>query len=474
MRLFFKILGGLFWAFVIITGILIAMNWSLVTQIVRYSPIVIPAMYGAPETATEAREQDLRFLRNLLKYDRSFSDSEQAAFIKQIEDLEARADGLSDADLFLGVAQAAAITNNGHTNISTGPLYKKFNHANVKFFWFADGLYVVRAHNAQVGLVGSRVTAINGRPTDEVVTALAPYFGGVREWRRLYATYYMESPEMMHAAGLGSSPDELSLTIINPSGIEQTVTLSAVAREEGDDLPSRRPWMTLKPVALPDEGDAWKRTLDLQGDEAPIYLRDLDENFLWTEMQGGVYVRAQLLLQSKETPIVEQFQAVLDAADDGKFDFMAIDLRWSPGGDYTKVIDFVKAAPGAIKSDGPLYIIVGPQTFSAALVTAAFLKYYGGENAVIIGSPMGDGEQFWAERGPLPFELPNSKYSVSFATGYHDWANGCAGKHEYCFSQNLTHEVPAGSLAPGILMDPTYAEYASGRDIIMDLILSGD
>lgn len=474
MKLFFKIIGGLFWVWLIITGALIAMNWSLVTQLVRYSPIVIPAMYGAPETVAEAREQDLRFLRNLLKYDRSFSDSEQAAFLKHIEDLEARAGALSDAELFLGVARAVAITNNGHTNISTGPLYRKFNHANVKFFWFADGLFIVRTHNSLAELVGSRVTAINGRPTDDVVTALAPYFGGVPHWRRLFATYYMESPEMMHAAGLASSPDELSLTVTNQSGAEETITLPSVKRENGDELPSRRPWMTLKPVALPDEGEAWRRTLDLQGADAPIYLRDIDENFLWTELQGGVYVRPQLLLQSKEMPILEQFQAVLNAADDGEFDFMAIDLRWSPGGDYTKVIDFVKAAPGVIKSNGRLYIIVGPQTFSAALVTAAFLKFYGGENAVIIGSPMGDAEQFWAERGPLPFELPNSKFSVSFATGYHDWANGCAGKHEYCFSQNLTHEVPAGSLQPAIPMEATYAEYASGEDIIMDYILSGN
>lgn len=472
MKLFFKILGWLFMAWLVVTGVLVAMNWSLVTQLVRYSPIVIPAMYGAPENVAEAREQDLKFLRNLLKYDRSFSDSEQAAFLGHIETLEARAGDLTDAQLFLGVAQAAAIADNGHTNISSGPLYRKFNHANVKFYWFADGLYVVRAHNSLAELVGSRVTALNGQPVDDVVTALAPYFGGVPQWRRLYATYYMESPEMMHAAGLGSSPDELSLTVTNQSGAEETITLPSVARENGDDQPSRRPWMTLKPVAMPDEGDAWRRTLDLQGTDAPLYLRDIDENFLWTELQGSIYVRVQLLLQSKETPILEQFQEVIAAADDGKFDFMAIDLRWSPGGDYTKVIDFVKAAPGAIKDDGPLYIIVGPQTFSAALVTAAFLKYYGGENAIIIGSPMGDAEQFWAERGPLPFELPNSKFSVSFATGYHDWANGCAGKHEYCFSQNLVHEVPAGSLQPAIPLDATYADYASGQDIIMDYILS--
>ena len=125
-----------------------------------------------------------------------------------------------------------------------------------------------------------------------------------------------------------------------------------------------------------------------------------------------------------------------------------------------------------LHENGKIYIVVGPQTFSAAVVTAAFLKYYGGSKSVIVGAPMGDGEVFWAERGPLPFKLPNSGFSINFATGYHDWAEGCAGKHEFCFSQNIIHEVPAGSLQPNVLIDPTYADYASGRDKILDWILS--
>lgn len=472
MRLFFKVLRVLFVLWLVVSAVMIAMNWSLVTQIWRFSPIVIPAMYGEPETITEEREQDLRFLKKFLKYDRSYSESEKEEFYAHVESLETRTSELTDAELFLGVARAAAIADNGHTNISTGPLYRKFNHANVKFYWFTDGLYIVRAHNSLRNLVGSRVVAVDGRSTEDVASELSAYFGGVPGWRRLYATYFMESPEIMHAAGLAASADALALTIVDRSGAEGEIVLQGVSRDPDADLPTRRPWMTLKPIALPDEDDDWTKTLSVTGANAPLYLRDTKDNFFWTELRGGVYVRPQLLLQREGSPLLEQYQEVLRVADAEKFDFMAVDLRWSPGGDYTKVVEFSKAAPGAIKDEGRLYIIVGPQTFSAAVVKAAFLKYYGGEKAVIIGAPMGDGEQFWAERGPLPFKLPNSEFSVNFATGYHDWAEGCAGKHKFCFSQNLVHEVPAGSLTPTVSMAATYGEYASGQDIIMDFILS--
>lgn len=472
MRLFFKIFGYGLLLLLLAAGGFVALNWSMVTQIARYSPLVMPPFYSEPANAAEAREQDVRFLKRLINYDRSFSPEERAAFIVHVNDLEARASQLSKAELFLGAAEAAAISKNGHTGISASPLYREFNRIGLKLFWFSDGLYIVRAHENIANLVGARVFAIEGRDLDTVLEGLAKYNGGVAQWRRLYSSLYVESPEIMHAAGLASSPDALLISVVDADGNARNVTLTAEYSPSQMDLPRRRPWMTLIPTTLPDEDEEWRRTLSFEG-AAPLYLRDTDENFFWLETNGGVYLRPHLLLERKETPIAENFEAILAAASDEPFDFMAVDLRWSPGGDYTRVIDFVKAAPDAIKDDGRLYIIVGPQTFSAALVTAAFLKHYGGDKAVIIGSPMGDDEQFWAETG-FPFNLPNSKFRISYATGYHDWKNGCAGRHEYCFDQNLIHEVPAGSLAPLILLEPSYADYASRRDIVMDYVFTAE
>ena len=471
MKTFFKIIGAIF--LLIILGIagIIAFNWEVAKQIWRFSPVVIPAMYGEPADETEAREQDIRFLRKFLNYDRSFSESERAEFTEYVNGLADRTATMSAAELYLGASHAAAIADNGHTGASAGPLYREFNRIGVKMYWFADGLFVVRADAKNTGLVGMRVVQIEGRDIDSVEEALQKYTGGVPQWRKLYSSLFMGSPEIMNAAGLAASANELSMTLVDANGEERTATLAGSNTPGQADLPSRRPWETLKAITLPDEGDTWRRTLSFDGETAPYYLRNIEENFYRTKIDNGVYLRPQLLLESEETPIVSNFEAVLAGAADTPYDFMIVDLRWSPGGDYTKVIDFVKAAPDAIRDNGQLYIVVGPQTFSAAVVTTAFLKYYGGDKSVIVGTPMGDGEIFWAERGPLPFKLPNSGYSIGFATGYHDWANGCAGKHRYCFTQNLIHEVPAGSLLPDVVIDPSYEEYASGNDIVMDWIL---
>ncbi|MEL6378543.1 MAG: hypothetical protein AAFR69_12235 [Pseudomonadota bacterium] len=183
---------------------------------------------------------------------------------------------------------------------------------------------------------------------------------------------------------------------------------------------------------------------------------------------NGLYIRAIPGVGSKEKPIKTLYDGILAPYDDGSLDYLVVDFRLHDGGDYTRSMAFAKTAPRTVKKDGKVYIITGPNTFSAGVVTVAMLKYYAGDKAVIVGEPMGDREQFWAERG-TDFQLPNSKYYVNYATGYHDWEKGCKGD-QYCYTMNVKHEVPAGSLAPQVLLTQTFESYQQGEDVVMGWI----
>ena len=471
MRLVLTILKYLFLLWLVVTGVFLFVHRDMVGMMLKYNSLVIPAFYGEPANEAEAREQDIRYLRNLTKYDRSFSDAARVEFETVVDRLAANAASMSKAELYLGASEAAALADNGHTGTSARPLYREFNRIGVKLYWFADGLYVVRAHNDLSDLVGARLTAIEGRSVEDVVAALAKYAGGPPQWRKLYAPLHMESPEIMHAAGLAASPDALTVTIETAEGATSDVLLAGSNSPGQDELPTRRPWMVMKPMPLPDEGADWTLALSGAGDDVPMFLRDSDNMHYSAPLPGGHYLRTQITFDPDDETSLSQFYAnSLQNYEDGSLDYLVIDLRFNPGGDYTRVLDFVQTAPAKVNEDGRLYIVVGPQTFSAAIVTAAMLKYYGGDKSMIVGTSMGDRAQFWAERG-LPFELPNSKFYINYATGYHDWENGCTG-HPYCYTLNEIHEVPAGSLEPVRLIDPTFADYAAGIDPIMDWILS--
>jgi hypothetical protein len=76
------------------------------------------------------------------------------------------------------VAQAAAIANNGHTNASAFGRARRLGRAPLRFYWFDDGLYVVRAVGPEAGLVGGRIRAIDGHPPEELWRVLRKYVGG--------------------------------------------------------------------------------------------------------------------------------------------------------------------------------------------------------------------------------------------------------------------------------------------------------
>lgn len=463
----FRIILGIFLV-TMIAGT--AWNWRNIQMVATYNPIFLPSWYSEPETQGEARRQDLEHLRKFTDIDRSFSNHAKAEFIKLIDETEAKADTISDAEFYLMISKAAALADNGHTNTSSQPLQRQFNSIGAKLFWFADGLFIVRADADHGALVGSRVLQIEGRSVEAVAKTLRQYRGGPSSWRKLAMPMMIETPAIMHAAGLSKSPDMITFSLQKSNGDKAEAVFKASLDKEAAGFPFRQGWMTLQTEILPDENDEWVRSLDGQSKNLATYLKATDAPLFQPIAGNGHYVRTQSGFGSDTQSTEELLEESLKGIDNASLDYLVVDNRWNAGGDYLQSIEFAKLAPGKIKKGGRLYIVVGPQTFSAAVVSTAMLKYYGGKKAMIVGTPMGDREQFWAERG-MGFQLPNSEFYVNYATGYHDWEKGCTGQ-KYCFTFNLEHEVPAGSLAPAQIIDPSYADYASGRDIVMDWIKS--
>ena len=249
-------------------------------------------------------------------------------------------------------------------------------------------------------------------------------------------------------------------------GATHQVELAAQMPQAAEDSYLRSPWMTLYAESLPDEGDGWVRSLQGDSDDLlPLYLEQTDQRFRWVPIQnGGGYLRLQTLFNTEQQSLPAFLDETIKPLPDGSLPYLVVDLRSSDGGDLTLIAEASKWLPDKVADDGHLYIVVGPQTFSATIAGVAMLKYYGGEKSSIIGSPMGDREHFWTERG-MDFQLPNSGFGVGYATGYHDWANGCE-EHPYCHTQALIHGVKAGSLAPSPIIEPEYSDYAAGRDVV--------
>ncbi len=470
MATVWRVLKILFLIWLVVTIALAVWYWPMIRMVATYNTIIWPPMYDEPANAAEARAQDLDYLHKLATIDRSFSDAARSDFTAQVEALEARVETLSTAEFYLGISQAIALADNGHTNLSVRPLYTEFPSIEAKFYWFADGLFIVRASDTHADTVGTRVVAVEGTPIATVVETLARYRGGNDAWRRVFMPLMIEAPEIMHAAGLTASPAAITLSLETPTGAIREETFPARTIPDATELPRRRAFMVLLNEPLPDEDDSWTLTLP-EGEEAmQRYLRDSHRPDFNSLPGNGHYIRTVSGFSAPGQSLQEFFMSALEGIEDGALDYIVLDYRLNSGGDYMRSMDFAKTVGAKVKDGGRVYLAVGPYTFSAGIVTVAMAKYYSGDKALIIGETMGDRAQFWAETG-MTFRLPNSQYYVNYATGYHDWENGCKGE-PYCFTLNEMHEVPAGSLAPQVLLAPTYAEFASGRDVVMEWVLA--
>src|SRR5260221_14503676 len=67
---------------------------------------------------------------------------------------------------------------------------------------------------------------------------------------------------------------------------------------------------------------------------------------------------------------------------------VVLDLRFNSGGDFTKSVQFCEALPRVLPK-AKIFVLVGPGTFSAALVSAALLKANGGDRDELVCQTMG-------------------------------------------------------------------------------------
>jgi len=147
-----------------------AMSW-------RFKAKLPEANYDQPRNLTEARLQDLDYLRRLPGTDNSFSQAEKSLFDEHIDRLQADAATMSVTEFTMGVAAAVAISENGHTNLRSVGSVDGLNSLPVRFFWFGDGLHIVRARASHAHLIGARVLAYDGVAPEDIVAKLDPYIG---------------------------------------------------------------------------------------------------------------------------------------------------------------------------------------------------------------------------------------------------------------------------------------------------------
>jgi hypothetical protein len=333
---------------------------------------------------------------------------------------------------------------------------------------FSDGYYIIRARPACRELLGAKVTAVDGHLIEEAADRMFEYFGGPRNHYDQFASvFFLESPELLQAAGLASALDRLNLHVVLRDGSKKDVVVIA----EPPDPAAPRVYSDtyLSPQRIEMEAADWATLLAADA-RLPIFLRDYSNPFqseCWAD-KGVLFAQFRSNDDEAGRSIGEFVKRIERAIVTDRPRSIVLDLRLDQGGNFITTASLMKTLTTLTDSVKNVYVLTSAWTFSAGDVSLALVKEYGGNKVTVIGEPVGDRIRLWAEGGTMT--LPNSQLNISFATGLHDYAHPC-WRESSCFWSMYFFPMHVTTLEPNIRVGYSFHDYVKLRDPILERAL---
>jgi hypothetical protein len=434
----------------------------------RFYPSVAPSAFPPANDLATAQWQDFEYFRRYLQVDQSYSPEARLQAIRLLHEYQTKAGSLSPAQFDLAVSRMVALADNGHSAVYKGSLSRRNNRLPCRFYHFSDGYYIIRAEPACRSLLGAKVTAVDGIAVDTVVDRMFEYSGGPRNhYDQFISVFFLESPALLHAAGLASLSDRLNLHVTLPDGLVQDETMIADPPDANE--PHVYSDSYLSPQRIDGEAKDWTALLTLDT-KLPVFLRDYGNPFqsiYWAD--SGVYYVEFRSNESESGHSIGKFVAYVKreiVADRPRS--VVIDLRLDQGGNFVTTARLMRNLANLTSSIERVYVLTSAWTFSAGNVSVALLKQHGGRKVTVIGELVGDRIRIWAEGGDMT--LPNSKLDVGFATGLHDYTHPC-WRERGCFWTMFFFPMHLTTLDPDIRVPYTFDDYLALRDPVLDRAL---
>lgn len=127
------------------------------------------------------------------------------------------------------------------------------------------------------------------------------------------------------------------------------------------------------------------------------------------------------------------------------------DLRFNGGGSSIQGTEFVSKLSGypISKQDKRIYVVIGRQTFSSAIINAMDFKHR--TKAIFVGEETGGKPNHFGE--VRNFQLPSSKLIINYSTKY--------------FTES---KEDLKSIKPDVIIEPSFSDYKKGLDPVYEWI----
>ena len=196
----------------------------------------------------------------------------------------------------------------------------------------------------------------------------------------------------------------------------------------------------------------------LQGNKLPLCKRNGDTYywFEYLEVSNTVYFKYNVCRDMLSKDLYTFSKEIIQFLEEHTVEKLIIDFRNNFGGNSSLLepfMDYVKHC-GKINKEGSLFVIIGHETFSSALLNVLYLKE--NSSAMFIGEPTGGKPNCYGEL--QRFILKNSGLTVCYSTKYY----------------KIIEDDTLLSFLPDVNIDYTIENYVNNQDPCLEYIINSD
>lgn len=187
----------------------------------------------------------------------------------------------------------------------------------------------------------------------------------------------------------------------------------------------------------------------------PLYHQQPDSAY-WCEYLADaktLYIQYNKC-QNIGRPFESFAKEALSCVDSHSVERVVVDLRFNVGGDSRVIkplVDGLKSRP-ALSTEGHLYALIGPVTYSSGMMAAMDFKEE--LHAILIGEPTGGKPNSFGEVKQAT--LPNSNLAIYYPTKYF----------------RPISDADPESIMPDVAVRLTLEDFLAGRDPVLEAALS--
>lgn len=348
-------------------------------------------------------------------------------FDARVKQLDARLGEFDDLTAQFELARLVAALGDSHTALQADELYKG-STLPFGFLALRDGVWCLLAPKENASCAGQKLVKVGGQDLVELrrLAATLFVFDNESAWKARVGSL-VTMPRLLWLLGLAKSDAEVELTFAGSDGKETTVVAAPGIRQRDSAI--------------------------VRPDSPPItaFRRDkwFDKSFV--EDAGLLYIQFNRCATSKENDLDAFIASVEKVLSGGGVKAVALDLQYNGGGDSRRGDALIAALARHAPVNGKknVFGVIGRGTFSSAILNASTLKSSCG--GVLVGEPSSGSPNHFGEL--KNFVLPRSRLVVHYSTKR--FALGPKG---------------STALVPDHLAEPTFEDYKSGRDVILEKI----